>query len=328
VTQCVDPARLWIGGEVNKKMLRPSCGNLFKQIMTKLGYAPWNVSVNQLSKHEVFKGAKGLTMIVGVVVSLDRKARTAWNEKYGAGGDTPSGGSKTTVAFCASYNDNFTQFNNFIRYQDKHQDHVTDSARLMTKAMEGFKAKNKGRYPTSVVVYREGVSNSQLGPYQDLELRAYDEAFQGLGVRPLLSVVVVQKRVSTRFFLPCGKTQGSKCLDPFCNGNEKFHSPPPGSVVDVNVVSPTFNDFFLVPSQAPKGATARPTRFIVIRDDHQFSMDQIQSLTNHLCYGYLNWSGPIRVPAPVMNAHRLAYLFAKHVSGDIHQNLKDMVFYL
>merc|ERR1712087_279958 len=145
--------------------------------------------------------------------------------------------------------------------------------------------------------------------------------------------MVVQKRVSHRFFMECPAfTRTGRCFEKIrrqpCNGREQWHSPMPGTVVDRIITSNQWYDFFVVPSKAPMGACARPTRFIVIRDDLQMSGDEIQAFTNQMCFMYQNWPGPIRVPSPIMYASKLCYLFAKHVNGRPHNRLNGHTFYL
>ena len=103
-----------------------------------------------------------------------------------------------------------------------------------------------------------------------------------------------------------------------------------GTVVDNDITSQMLSDFYLVPSIAPPGATARPTRFIVMKDDIGFTRnaDALQAMTNQMCYQYFNWPGPIRVPACVMYAHKIAYLFGKHVTGNPHAGLTPNLFFL
>ena len=86
----------------------------------------------------------------------------------------------------------------------------------------------------------------------------------------------------------------------------------PGTVVDTDIVG-TYPDivheFYLVPSIAPKNATARPTRFLLVINEMGFqagigsllvgvitltflalyNSDDIQQLTNQLCFMYYNW---------------------------------------
>eukprot|EP00479_Gromia_sphaerica_P001899 TRINITY_DN1221_c0_g1_i2.p3 TRINITY_DN1221_c0_g1~~TRINITY_DN1221_c0_g1_i2.p3 ORF type:complete len:62 (+),score=4.97 TRINITY_DN1221_c0_g1_i2:190-375(+) len=45
--------------------------------------------------------------------------------------------------------------------------------------------------------------------------------------------------------------------------------------------------------------------------------DAIQSITFQLCYMFYNWTGSIRVPAPVQCAHTLAHMHGTHIKQDL-----------
>ena len=110
--------------------------------------------------------------------------------------------------------------------------------------------------------------------------------------------MVVQKRVSLRLFLD----------------DKTVKSAPPSTVVDTQVVSPHFCDFYLVPCEAPSNAgVASPTRYIVVWDECKMTTDELQAITQQMCYLYFNWSGPVRVPAPCFYAHKIAFLYGKSV---------------
>lgn len=82
---------------------------------------------------------------------------------------------------------------------------------------------------------------------------------------------------------------------------------PPGTVVDQMVTRPEAYDFFLVPQSVTQG-TVNPTAYSVILDEAKLGPSCMQQLTFALCHLYQNWPGTIRVPAPCMYAHKLAYL--------------------
>jgi len=148
-----------------------------------------------------------------------------------------------------------------------------------------------------------------------------------------LTVIVVQKRVNLRLFASCplfNKTAQRCPVDDRCSGRDAFHSPQAGTVVDDKITSAMLSDFYLVPSIAPPGATARPTRFIVLKDGCEIAKNAngIQAMTNQMCYMYYNWPGPIRVPAIVMYAHKAAFLFGKNVTGNPHAAIKSNLHFL
>jgi aubergine len=131
--------------------------------------------------------------------------------------------------------------------------------------------------------------------------------------------IVIQKRLSTRFFKEASE-----------NSTEAFDSPVSGTMIDSVITSAQHDDFFIVPSKAPKGATARPTKFIIVRNDlkNQLKLDIIKELSHNMCYMYQNWEGAIRVPAPCMYAHKIAYLFGLFINGTPNPNLMDKLFFL
>ena len=81
------------------------------------------------------------------------------------------------------------------------------------------------------------------------------------GWKPKVTAIVVQKRVSAKFL---------KAND--------LSSVPPGSVVDRNVVSQHYWDFYLTTCGAPVGGTALPTRYIVALNE--FEMALVRAIRN------------------------------------------------
>jgi len=275
-------------------------------------------------------------MICGVDISHDKLMPGSYDSvrrESSRGAEVHS-----TASFCASYDSSLTNYHSYVAEQPREDQYVQASTEFMRSAVIDYKEKN-GHFPNVIIIYRDGVANSQIDTFVQCELRDYERAFDQANVlpRPKMLVVVVQKRLSTRFFDICDKWKSAQsrngreanCRFSFkCDGRSKYHSPLPGTVVDEVVVSSKLSDFYLIPSQAPPNATARPTRFIVVRDDLNIDTDTLQNLTNQLCYIYLNWTGPIRVPCVTMYASKLAYLFAKIVKGTPNNLLQGKVFYL
>jgi aubergine-like protein len=226
---------------------------------------------------------------------------------------------------------NFSHYNSWVSFQRGDAECITTAFDLMKKALEAFK-KNNNVYPANVIVYRDGVGDSQLNTFVKQEIEDYKKAFKALGKPDIkVTVIVVQKNVNVRFFHECEKykSRDAKCRAEGrkCDGNQ-FHSPCPGTVVDRDVCNPLYYDFYLIPTKAPKGACASPTRFVVVRDDIKFSADDLQSLTNQLTCSYFNWPGPIRVPSPCMYAHKLSYLFGVYLNGKPNDKLTKQLHYL
>jgi len=82
------------------------------------------------------------------------------------------------------------------------------------------------------------------------------------------------------------------------------NNPPFGTMIDTHIVKDKY-DFFMVAQNVTMG-TAKPTHYRVIHDDTGLEMGLMQELIFSQCFNYSNWSGAIRVPAPVMYSHKLA----------------------
>ena len=110
----------------------------------------------------------------------------------------------------------------------------------MTQALTEFKNKNT-IFPSSVVIYRDGVGDSQKKAvllYELPQLQAAIKKVCNVDVNsteelPIkLLVCLVNKRVSQRFF--------------DCQNPNRLCNPAPGTIVDQEVVAKDSYDFFLV----------------------------------------------------------------------------------
>lgn len=97
----------------------------------------------------------------------------------------------------------------------------------------------------------------------------------------------------------------------FVQQNGDYLNPPSGSVIDTGMVEKedpsgkSAFDFYMVPHKATV-ATAQPVHFKVCHNTTRMNAHDIEKLTFDLCCGYFNFGGPIKVPAPVMYAKKIA----------------------
>lgn len=110
------------------------------------------------------------------------------------------------------------------------------------------------------------------------------EAFAAIDVdyKPLITFIVVQKRINTRMFA--------------IDRSGGLANPNPGSILDHTVTRRTMYDFFLI-SQSVRQGTVSPTHYIVVKDEANFKPDVLQQLSYKMCFLYYNWPGTVRVPA-------------------------------
>uniref|UniRef100_A0A3P9B443 Piwi-like RNA-mediated gene silencing 1 n=1 Tax=Maylandia zebra TaxID=106582 RepID=A0A3P9B443_9CICH len=163
-----------------------------------------------------------------------------------------------------------------------------------------------GCLPSRIIVYRDGVGDGQLHSVVNYEVQQIMDS-----INPKLSVVVVKKRISSRFF---------------AHINGKVSNPPPGTIIDAEVTRPEY-DFYIV-SQAVRSGSVSPTHYNVVYDTSGLKPDHMQRLTYKLCHMYYNWQGIIRVPAPCQYAHKLAFLVGQSIRKEPNMKLDDQLFYL
>mmetsp|Transcript_6061 Transcript_6061/g.775 ORF Transcript_6061/g.775 Transcript_6061/m.775 type:complete len:93 (+) Transcript_6061:2111-2389(+) len=82
---------------------------------------------------------------------------------------------------------------------------------------------------------------------------------------------------------------------------------------------------------------ARPSLYKLV-DSYKFAEGQepgqgqwraLMQLTYKLCFMYYNWTGAIKVPAPTMMAHKLAYLVGSSVhTQDMAPSISETMYYL
>jgi len=132
-------------------------------------------------------------------------------------------------------------------------------------------------------------------------------------------------------------------------GERSLRNPPPGTVVDTQLVHPEWYDFFLV-SQSVKQGTVTPSHYHVITDNTGMNPYQMQMFTYKLCHLYFNCkcsvlplrlvprilnafldclgAGTIRVPAPCQYAHKIAFLVGQSLHRDPGTALADRLYFL
>ncbi|XP_078436609.1 protein argonaute MEL1-like [Wolffia australiana] len=160
------------------------------------------------------------------------------------------------------------------------------------------------RKPDRIIFYRDGVSEGQFNEVLLYEVDAIRKACATLEENyfPRVTFIVVQKRHHTRLF-PLDNKDADR------SGNVL-----PGTVVDTGICHPTQFDFYLC-SHAGIQGTSRPTHYHVLYDENNFSADNIQSLTNKLCYTYARCTRSVSVVPPVYYAHLAAARARYYVDG-------------
>ncbi|KAK9265533.1 hypothetical protein L1049_001716 [Liquidambar formosana] len=154
--------------------------------------------------------------------------------------------------------------------------------------------------PAQIIIFRDGVSESQFNQVLNIELDQIIEACKFLDENwsPKFTLIVAQKNHHTKFF-----QAGSP------------DNVPPGTVIDNNVCHPQNNDFYMC-AHAGMIGTTRPTHYHVLLDEIGFSVDDLQELIHSLSYVYQRSTSAISIVAPVRYAHLAATQISQFLKFD------------
>ncbi|KAL4578096.1 hypothetical protein LXL04_014212 [Taraxacum kok-saghyz] len=171
---------------------------------------------------------------------------------------------------------------------------------MIRELLDDFYLSTPKLKPKNIIIFRDGVSESQFNQVLNIELNQIIEACKFLDEQwdPKFLVIVAQKTHHTKFF----QTNSEANV-------------PPGTVVDDKVCHPKSNDFYLCAQNGPIGTT-RPTHYHVLVDEIGFSADELQELVHSLSYVYQRSTTAISVVAPICYAHLAAAQVAQFVKFD------------
>ncbi|KAK1295823.1 Protein argonaute 16 [Acorus calamus] len=144
--------------------------------------------------------------------------------------------------------------------------------------------------PAQIIIFRDGVSESQFNQVLNVELIQILKAYQHMGDcdPPKITLIVAQKNHHTKLFQ--------------ANSPENV---PPGTVVDSKVVHPRNYDFYMC-AHAGMIGTSRPAHYHVLIDEIGFTPDDLQTLVHSLSYVYQRSTTAVSIVAPICYAHLAA----------------------
>ncbi|XP_019155598.1 PREDICTED: protein argonaute 4-like [Ipomoea nil] len=166
----------------------------------------------------------------------------------------------------------------------------TEDEGIMRELLLDFYVSSGKRKPDQIIIFRDGVSESQFNQVLNIELDQIIEACKFLDEKwsPKFVVIIAQKNHHTKFFQ-----------------SSSPDNVPPGTIIDNKVCHPRNNDFYLC-AHAGMIGTTRPTHYHVLLDEVGFSADELQELVHNLSYVYQRSTTAISVVAPICYAHLAA----------------------
>jgi eukaryotic translation initiation factor 2C len=132
----------------------------------------------------------------------------------------------------------------------------------------GVYFKEQATFPTNIIVFRDGVSDSEFAGI-DLEVDAIKKAYKDMsGGNVRVTVIMCIKRHRVRFFYEEEKRSEDTSF---------YHNPCPGVCVDgtANVADSITGDIlmeFYLNSHSPIQGTCHPMRYVVVHDDIGFKV--------------------------------------------------------
>lgn len=233
---------------------------------------------------------------------------------------------KSQVGLVISADDQLGQWLSYYWNQTSRQE-MTDATimeafEIVLQAWKAAPANkiNIGKKSLDVVIYRDGVSESQFDQVLKREVpkikEAYKKVFPGKLVR--ITLVVAIKRHTTRFFPTDSKA------------NENI---PPGTVVDNGVTQPKYWEFFMAAHFAIQG-TAKPTRYVVVLDDiflkdyrHQSpnSAELLENFTHDMSYLFGRATRAVSVCTPAYYADILCTRARAYMSALANPDTRSMI---
>ncbi|RCV12985.1 hypothetical protein SETIT_2G310700v2 [Setaria italica] len=159
-----------------------------------------------------------------------------------------------------SYWHEVVKYNSVVRAQGHREEIVSGLEEIVTELLDAF-GKVSNMKPQQLIFYSEG----QFRQILEKEIPEIEKAWKSLynNEKPQITCNALQKSHHRRLF-----PNSNKC-----------------TVIDREMCQPTEFDFFLCSHPATKGPS-RPVQYLVLRDDNNFTADELQSLTNNLCYTY------------------------------------------
>jgi aubergine-like protein len=268
ISQIPVPSQVVLNNTIDKgKNTISICNKILIQICAKVGGVPWTIS-------DIPTVNDG-TMICGLDVAESKDKKMS-----------------KIIGFLSSVDKGCTKYYSTAKVLEETDNFSTHFKAIITTAAEQYK-KRTGAFPKNIVIYRDGVSDSQKEAVISYEIEPIKEAMKALGVEDIkIAVILVWKRINVKLFLPAGNS---------------YKNPEPGTIVHSEITNGTTPEFYLISQKALQG-TAVPTHYIMCYNNTSISLDEFHELTYKLCFTYFNVSGSIRVPSLVQYATRFSSL--------------------
>ncbi|KAJ3124751.1 hypothetical protein HK098_000897 [Nowakowskiella sp. JEL0407] len=221
------------------------------------------------------------------------------------------------AAVTSSIDSEYWDYRAAVRHQIARQERIEDLEAMTTELMKHYIKRNSGQLPNRVIFYRDGVSEGQFEEILLHELPAIRKALANMTTNtPKITFFIMSKRHHVRF---TPRNSG--------DADQKSGNVLAGTVVDsgdlifaltrkrgvvLDIVHPNEFDFYLVSHPGLQG-TSRPTHYHIIWDENEFTADELQKVTYHICYLFNHCSRSVSLVPAAYYAHLVAARARSHV---------------
>jgi hypothetical protein len=221
-------------------------------------------------------------------------------------GETAMIGAPSVAAVVGSIDSHFAQWPVSLRanYPSEKEDkqgkkkrqareEVDELKAMVLERLQAYMEENKGRCPDKLIVYRDGLSESQFDKCRTYEFQQIKAAITtakqqwGWNEIPILLMCAVKRHHNRLFPDAQGGSNGLLIGDDPNEAHPKSNdNPRPGTLVTQGITYGQGQDYFLISQKAIIG-TARPTHYVILQNElAKTTLENIAVMTHNLCYLY------------------------------------------
>lgn len=168
--------------------------------------------------------------------------------------------------------------------------------------------KSRVRLPVNIIVYYQGLNEGVFQQAYKYTIPFIKDGIQvGAENKDIpLTLIAVLKKNGIRLF-PEQVRNSITCIMLIFKFPSNDKAPnydfnvPQGTVVDTSIVSPVFNEFYLMPHLNPDG-TANVPRYTILANEVNFNLNELEQITHFLCYEHQIDGVVTSLPTPLMVA--------------------------
>ena len=195
-----------------------------------------------------------------------------------------------------TYDQNFMRYASEVRTQLRGKEVIVQLGEMMESLFNCYYRRN-GHVPAKVIFYRDGISDSMFETSMKKEVPQIYLAF-----RRCFPLYPEELKLT---FITCQKNHNVRLFPEFKYSDQNGNALP-GLVIDHEITSNTFTDFYLQ-SHSTLHGTGRSCRYITLIDDNEYDLEELEVFTYSLCYLLNRCTTAIGICAPARYAHLVCF---------------------